>query len=228
MPCKNCAIVMFCSASCHDIGHEKFHGMECGVPEIHYEWVAGRRLVMQTVTKALKVFPNLESLVDVVGKFLNRNPNKRQNYAVPSIRAYMQFFGLVRSVEGNPSMQNPMFIGYTNSIHSIIAASPEFKSMFRSIEAKRFLAHLILHHFYIVDAFGFNAISLLNRTFTNELGSESENLSGFAYAHGIYLNSSHLNHSCQPNIDRIYMGTKLVCKVIRPIKSGEQLFVSYL
>ncbi|KAG4075534.1 hypothetical protein HA402_003359 [Bradysia odoriphaga] len=41
------------------------------------------------------------------------------------------------------------------------------------------------------------------------------------------LFGSLINHSCTPNVDRIFVGNKFVFFVRRPIQSGQQLFVSY-
>lgn len=229
IPCKNCAAVLFCSQSCYDIGHENFHTIECRKRGVHTNWEAARRIVLQTVIGAIKSFPNIKNMMDVIENFRNRKANNEQNYySDPSIRAYMQFFALGRSTDRTPILQDFQFFDYTKTLHSLIATNPEYQSMFGSLEETRFLAHLILHHFYIVDANGFDALSLLHGTYTTELGTDFENGSGFTYAHGIYVNSSQLNHSCQPNIARIFIGNKLIGKVIRPIKRGEQLFVSYM
>lgn len=228
IPCKKCSSIMFCSQNCYDVGYERFHAFECEKQGVHDHWEAARRIVMQTVIEAIKMFPSVKELMDVIEKFINRKPNSEFNYADPSIRAYMQFFALSSSEDLTPSMQDLQFVGYTKTIHSLIATHSLWKAEFQSLETTRFLAHLILHHFYILDANGFDAVSYLHGTYTTELGTDMENGSGFTYAHGIYLNSSQLNHSCQPNIARIFIGTKLIGKVIRPINRGEQLFVSYL
>lgn len=229
IPCNKCSVIMFCSQKCNDVGHEKFHAFECGKRDVSTISEPLPRLVMRTVINAIKMFPKIEDLMSIIDNVNNGKPNNAVNYVDPSIRAYMRFFWLNKSIEHISHSQDIQFMNFTRTIHSIIATCPEYKSMFGSLEESRFLAHLICHHFYVVDSNAFNALSLLNRIYTNELGiADIDNLCGFSYAHGIYLNSCQLNHSCQPNIARIYMGTKLVGKVIRPIKSGEQLFVSYL
>lgn len=43
----------------------------------------------------------------------------------------------------------------------------------------------------------------------------------------ILIFGSLFNHSCAPNIDRIFVDNKFVFVVRRPIKEGEQLFISY-
>ena len=44
---------------------------------------------------------------------------------------------------------------------------------------------------------------------------------------GLFLFSSLLNHSCYSNVTRVTVENKLVLVVARPIKAGEQIFISY-
>jgi hypothetical protein len=45
---------------------------------------------------------------------------------------------------------------------------------------------------------------------------------------GLYLASSLLNHSCDPNMYPVFYGTSIVFRARRPIVKGEQLTCSYL
>lgn len=228
MPCKNCSSIMFCSQNCYDVGHRNFHAVECGQPGVYSKWNAAIRLVTNSVIKAINSFPNLKKLMDAIDQFNNRGPNSNVTYDNPSIRAYMQFFALSVSTELTSQVQDLIFMERTKSIHSQIISHPTYRNMFQSDESRRFLAHLIMHHFHVVNFNGFKVVNRLHGAYINELGINSVYLSGITYAYGIYLNSSRLNHSCQPNIARIFIGNKLIAKVIRPIKPGEQLFVTYL
>lgn len=228
--CKSCSAAMFCSPACHDIGHEKFHKFECGKPGVDAEWDVGRRLVMQIVIRAINLFPNVSELIDTIEKFNNRQPDSEENlnYVEPSIRAYMQLFGLCRNNAHTSIHQDFQFTFMTRLIHSEITSDPAYAPIFRSKNASRFLAHFILHHFYVLAANGVQTMSLSQGMFETILGANYGCIAEIVYAEGIYPNSSRLNHSCQPNIAHIFMGNKLVGKVLRPIKRGGQLFVSYL
>lgn len=228
IPCKNCSSIMFCSQNCYDVGHRNFHAVECGQLGVYSKWNAAIRLVTNSVIKAINSFPNLKKLMNVIDEFNKRGPNSNVTYDNPLIRAYMQFFALSGSTELTSHVQDLIFMERTKSIHSQIISHPTYKNMFQSNESRRFLAHLIMHHFHVVNFNGFKVVNRLHGAYINELGTNSAYLSGITYAYGIYLNSSRLNHSCQPNIARIFIGNKLIAKVIRPIKPGEQLFVTYL
>lgn len=112
--CQNCSAAMFCSPTCRDIGHKKFHQFECGKPGIDAEWDGGRRLVMQIVLKALKLFPNLSELMDTIEKFNNRQPSSEENlnYVDPSIRAYNVHAGIRTLSEQCAHIHPPRFSVY--------------------------------------------------------------------------------------------------------------------
>jgi len=44
-------------------------------------------------------------------------------------------------------------------------------------------------------------------------------------AYGSYHTASLANHSCDPNVVCTYFGKTMVCRAIRPVKMGEQLFL---
>ncbi|XP_055303098.1 uncharacterized protein LOC129568817 isoform X2 [Sitodiplosis mosellana] len=47
------------------------------------------------------------------------------------------------------------------------------------------------------------------------------------YALGMYPFACNISHSCVPNVSYYGNGASLVCKVIRPIRKGDQIFISY-
>lgn len=214
IPCKKCSAVMFCSPNCHDIGNEKFHAHECRKPGVDTEWEAPRRLVLQMVIRAIETFPTMKELMDTVEKTINRNPNSEENlndaYAETPIRACMQIFELRRNNKLTTVDEDFQSTFLAKIIHSQITSDPAYQYLFRSVTASRFLAHFILHHVFILGTNGVEVMSFSHGMFETILGAgygcDFENRSGFTYAHGIYPNSSRLNHSCQPNIARIFIG----------------------
>lgn len=229
IPCKNCADIMFCSQSCYDIGHESFHAADCGITSICSKWDIVRRMATQTIMKAIKAFSNVDELIDVIRTFIIRESNGEESfYPDPSVRAYMQFFGLRRGFGLTIEILEFTYMTNIKAVHLQVLSNATCNSFFRTDESKRFLGHLIMHHFHIINKNELDAVSLLRGTYINELGANAEHSGGITYAHGIYPNSNQLNHSCQPNVALIFIRNKVAVKVIRPIERGEQLFVSYL
>jgi SET and MYND domain-containing protein len=45
---------------------------------------------------------------------------------------------------------------------------------------------------------------------------------------GLYISGSALNHSCAPNAAYVFNGTEMEVRAIKPISSGEEVFIHYL
>lgn len=223
IPCKHCSAAMFCSAKCYNEGHEKFHLFECCKPSTSMEWSSVRRIVLRTIIAAIKLFPNVKELVKVVNGF---NKGTMTDHDDPMVRAYIEFLGLHRHMFDTDEEQEKQFVEDTQAIHAEITSNFIYAPSFETLEMRRFLAHLILHHVYVVAENGIALFDLTDGVF--DVSMTYDCCSGSLYAHAIYLHGSYLNHSCQPNVARVFVGTKLVVKVIRPIQPGEQLFVNYL
>lgn len=79
------------------------------------------------------------------------------------------------------------------------------------MKQRRFLSHLILHHYAVINKFG-------TKTYDNGESGCSEITAPIA---------SYLNHSCAPNASKFLLANSIIVVTMRPIKAGEQLFVSY-
>lgn len=87
---------------------------------------------------------------------------------------------------------------------------------FSTLKLRRFLMHLIGHHAYIIQL---NTAGLIYEKVPGRLVQNFSEIQAIA--------SCYMNHSCRPNIAIISYGAFKYCITIRPIKKGEQLFVSY-
>lgn len=226
IPCKKCSSVIFCSTNCYDIAHKTFHAIECRAAGFRSILKTSHRFLLRTIITALQAFPNAKELMRTVDQFVTHEPGGTFYNANASIRSYMEFFGLIQNINSTPHARKIDLIDSTKLVYFIIKSDPTYRAAFKSLEASRFLAHLILHHAYVIDSNKTITYTLRHGVFKTELGMDTSRPATYAWA--VFLNSSRLNHSCQPNIGRLYLGDTLVCKVIRPIKRGEQLFVSYL
>lgn len=226
--CKNCSGVMFCSDGCYEAGQSSFHAIECGKIYSFYDWESATRTTFRTVIEAIRLFPNIEDLMNTIEKFNNKKSGNRLSSDNPSVAAYMHFLGLSQRIGLTSYAENRMFLQHTYDMYGLITSYPEFRSMFAPIKTKRFLAHLIMHHFHVVDVNYARPYSYLRSAYENKLGIDPKKVLAFAFANAVFPNSYLLNHSCNPNIGRIFIGKKLIAKVIRPIKPGEHLFVSYV
>lgn len=105
-------------------------------------------------------------------------------------------------------------------IYKFLLSTTAFKKIFKNHEQIDFLIDLISRLLRIASLNTFNVQSVGN--FFSERRSEDGQ-----YSCGIYLLMSLMNHSCAPNTYHVRYGFDNTVIVAKPIKAGEQLFVSY-
>lgn len=223
IPCRNCIVVMFCSPECYEAGHEKFHDIECGVNRRFIMWEPFRRLAFRTIIAAIKTFGSVEALMDAIELF---NVEKRFDETDIAKRNYFKFFGSPQSFVSHQEQQQRLHF-FVTFIQRVITKESILKSMFTTKKTQRFLSHLIMHHLYVLNRYGVIANNFAEHTYRAELGVFHMRL-GKVIAHGIALDGMHMNHSCVPNVCRIFVGRQIIYKAIRPIKSGSELYTTYM
>lgn len=224
MPCKKCVIAMFCSEECRKVANEKFHDVLCMAENFCGEPM--QQMLLQSIVIAVKTFSTVSALMAAVEKFRAQDANDI-NFDDPAKRDYFTFFQLHTNADKLSAEQKSKMKNDSMEVVEIIKTRSSFESIFRSTKTTQFLSHLALHHMKNFLSNTYAASHIVSSAFESVLGiqkAESLNVFGF----GLTLYSSHMNHSCTPNICRIFVNDMVVYKVLRPIKSGEQLFFSYL
>lgn len=197
---KNCSDAMFCGELC--IESNDIHKFMCGTPCNQCRILA---LLTESVLKAITAFPNTESLMNFV---LAKHNFDSQECGTDAQSKYGLFLGLYRPPQGD---LNTMVTGLISSVYNCVLEMPEFKHRFQSKREKRFLMHLILQHWFILE------------TTTLSLCKEAKTQSKDANTVAIF--QSLLNHSCFPNVSHQRCGNQMITYTVRPIKMGEQLFI---
>lgn len=87
-------------------------------------------------------------------------------------------------------------------------AIPTINARFNTLRKRRFLMHLVWQH----DLVGINRF---------QLQSESCSIDSLGIIQALF------NQSCDPNVVHIYDGNKQMCTTIKPVKKGQQLFITY-
>lgn len=94
------------------------------------------------------------------------------------------------------------FVTDTYKLYTTILRFSKIEKLFDSTIKKRFLMHLMGQH----------ALILLYNSIQGQM----------------CIFTSIMSHSCVPNIQEIWIDNRTACITIRPIKKGEQLFISYM
>lgn len=224
IPCENCIIGMFCSPDCYNADNN-YHRIVCctehffdsGIP---YE-------LLRSIIFAINTFSTVENLMQSIEDF-RKSAKGVNDYSDPAKRQYFQFFGLRSNVHRMSNEEKIQIKKYAVEVAMFMKHASKLKAMFQSTKYFLFLSHLSLHHLEIICSIGYNAFRYYSGSaFERTLGIQ-ENRPQRHFGSGILPYSSQLKHSCTPNICRIFAKDVVVYRVIRPIKRGEQLFVSYL
>ncbi|XP_055322500.1 uncharacterized protein LOC129578250 [Sitodiplosis mosellana] len=202
IPCYTCTRSMFCFGKCDK---NDFHFVECGLrwkPQGPFDY---RYSVVRSIVFALKTFTNVDDLMEFAASAIMSDQFELPDSMLDDKAKYNVFF---RNFKSNfPGWSE----GHQHGIQSVYEGliSHEFISQkFPTKRKERFLQHLISHH-----------IQARRRMMTINCTMQK----GFTPLIGLYFNLS-----CTPNATLLFSDSGSYVLTIRPIKSGEQLFVHYM
>lgn len=196
--CDKCMNTMFCSQECKK--SDQLHVIECGDKIVYEDSL--NVYVLRSILQAIKIFPTIQHLIEFVEDVVNNTEKKEPNSLAnmkSKYRTFLKFNLWLSEIEKKNSAVISMGIFLKLMTKSVIQAK------FRSNDDQRFLMHLVMMHFTVI--------------FCN---SFQHNILG-----GIFLIQKHINHSCAPNLLHYMSENKSISIVSRPIKKGEQLFITY-
>lgn len=215
--CYNCLVGSYCNENCMA---KSFHKLICNL-EISSNDREKCELVVKTFYKTNAAFADVDVLMSTVNLML-------KDHDVPddlttAQRNFCFLFQLGQNHEKHSHQQSKKFTSISTAIYVKIAQFQDFNEKFVTNKHRCFAQHLILHLFYTVE----HAIEL-HEHIRNDSKSILASYSFEHYASGLYPVGCWINHSCVPNVCWFSVDDRLICKVIWPIKKGEQIFRSYL
>ena len=202
---------MFCSQVCLKSAQEAFHYYECPIIDVLLK--SGiLQMACRIFFQALSIFQgSIDNLEKVLTEYQNpqasvydfdfsKKSDEDKNFLIA-------LFCLTRSDK----------ICEGDSPEKIFVNHPQLKECWKSHEI--FIRSFILGALQIGEC-NFHGICGWSR-------KKYENQFPQMIGIGCYPFISLLNHSCAPNVNRIYIEDKMLLMVERPIKKDEQLFDSY-
>lgn len=202
IPCPSCADVMFCSEKC--LASNDIHRIVCGSL---YNRQCRHTLEVESILIAVSSFPNAESMMKFVKIALatrNFNTPECTSNSQTKYRFFLKLFVIPIDIS---IAKQQIFNAY-----KLLLELPLIQQFFRTKQERQFLMHLIWQHLCVLNTNGFGA---------------RHSKSDIVYMDTIGNLTSLFNHSCVPNTLRINYGNKMIAYILRPIKAGEQLFISY-
>lgn len=202
IPCDKCSTVLFCDETCKS--KNLFHIHECGIMADNLD---SAKLIAQTILMVMSNFHSVENLMEFVEQ-TNNVGSAMPESILDEKSKYRMFLKLHANFPDHSIPTDYVIQAKKTFLHMV--RLPVIKTFFAEESQRRFLMHLVLQHTIIVKKNGFTymqnkiqKISIVNTV------------------------SSLFNHSCAPNLLNIGTDADQLCITLRPIKKGEQLFVTY-
>lgn len=209
VPCEKCAAAMFCPECQGHFLHEHECGLYfCGKSEFNCHIMS----LVRGILLALKLFATVDELMEFVEQLLKK-PNELPESLLNGRSMYQAYFNkpLKQTFTSHNRIEQKIF-----SVYKTLLRIPHVNEMVKTTVHRRFLTHLIGHHATIPQCIaGFI------------IGSDS--LSPIRPPIRVNpVTRSYFKHSCIENVKFITNGGKSTAFSLKPIKKGEQLFVSYV
>lgn len=205
---------MYCSAACMKYAEENFHNFECDIIEILHK-CGIMQMAMRVFFQALNTF---DGSIDEMQKFLQKFENS-------SISVYDFDF----SQKGNEQKEKAK--NFLAALFCLARSDRESNdSPARLFHTNQFLYDLWTSNEKFIFKFISKVLDIYDCNFHGICGwsrKKSEIQNAQMIGVGCYPFASLINHSCYPNINRIYQNDKMLIVVDRPIRKGEQLFDCY-
>lgn len=151
------------------------------------------------------------------------NAKKLPNDLTQSQKDFCSIFQLVHNHENLSADHLKRMRAATGMVILTALRFPEFKRQYVTLKHQRFLQHLILHLFHVAE----HAFELFEY-YQKDNNAIMVHYEYRHFARGMYPFACFINHSCVPNVCWFNVDGRLICKVIRSIKKGDQIFRSYL
>lgn len=210
IPCARCTDTMFHSSECRK---SDFHKVECGMHTLPQEdHNDNQRHIIRSILEAINIFANVEELQEFVEAAIFSDPMEVPESILDEKSKYRAFLKLWHE----PTVyKRQMFGQQVYFVYRRLLDNTIIGSKFNTKKKERFLMHLVAQHYCIINYSG-------NIVFDN-----SDDRVGWQFEEFRSVITMYLNHSCAPNATLVSFDGYNVIVTIRPIKAGEQLFLSY-
>lgn len=204
IPCTKCTNALFCSTECPTSG---IHHVECST-EIMSEsdFDPTVFITFRSVLVAINIFRDVDEMMRFVENCVSKK-GKEIPESISDVRSKYQAF-LQLSMDGN--LKNCKSKDSIHVVNKLLLQNTQLNQLFKRTNHRRFLLHLIGHHLCVFER-------------------NLKPVSTFDVAKNYYvcILASYFNHSCSPNVVFTDKNNLTICKVVRPVQQGEQLFIHY-
>lgn len=206
IPCNDCTVAMFCDKDC--MAKNAFHGMEC--KERFLNTHTGVQYFARSVLKAINVFPDIADLMAFVEDAVSGDMSEIPQSLLEEKSKYRAF--LKHNISLPQQGNERFYLQEAYTIYTNLSQRRVINAKFNSKKKQRFLMHLATYHYLVM-------------TYSSVLfKADPTDFSCICFM----ILRTYFNHSCAPNLHCSQYGNRLVGTTVRPIKKGEQIFISYM
>ncbi|KAL7024663.1 hypothetical protein ACKWTF_013150 [Chironomus riparius] len=225
MPCSLCCQVMFCSNICLQNAYNSYHRFECPVSAIITTSFlnANMRMALRTFFCALAIFDDsLEKLMT----FLTEN-NLNSILDCKAELNFKQKILAINSLIFDESIDVNVIL-----FDELFQLNDKLKEMWIS-HRDEIITFLKKHtqigslNYHEIYGWPLKKGGLYDPEMENFKGTLAYRRGVSSFANGSYLFCSLVNHSCAPNVAKVFIDDKIIMIVQRPIKAGSQIFDNY-
>lgn len=203
--CEHCSLAIFCDEECKRNNY--LHQYDCGVNYDKIETENGElQMIAQSVFFAMDALKSVDKLIDFVFRVRKNAPNWMPKSIADAQSKYELFLMLCAPVDGHQE-----FFIKAKKLYTILLKLPTISSYFKSEAEKRFLMHLVTNHIFIIKKN--SIVSTQNKC---------QRIVTLGLVFPLF------NHECSPNLLNFSVGNRQICMTLRPVRKGDQLFVSYI
>lgn len=166
--------------------------------------------------KVIQIFPNVVDLMTFVEQAIQSDPNEIPQAFLDEKSKYRTFLKLPFYAENSNCDE---FWCNTYCTYRMLMDIPKIKALFKSRKHNRFLMHLVIHHTLVMNK---NSIRIRLMSIEPSPTNRRDICTHTGLLNGYF------EHSCAPNVLRLDRDGYSVYMTIRPVKKGEQLFVTIL
>lgn len=200
--CAHCTNALFCNSDCANANN--FHKIEC--EEHSFDTKSPNEFYMRSIFTAMSIFDSIDDLVAFVEDTVNEK--KKAPGSLTDMKS--KYRALLQLSTFSSAENKNLYFQQAFMIYNSLILMKSIKKQFKTVQKKRFLMHLVFHHDIV--------ISINNFRCGDYTTMEDE---------GAFIICSYFNHACAPNLMVKRIGKLRFCITTRPIKAGQQMYVTY-
>lgn len=199
IPCDQCTNALFCNSGCANVN--KIHKMECQYNLFDAE--SDIEFFVRSIFLGLCSFENVDDFI----KFVEDTVHDKTKMVPDTLKDMKsKYQGFLQLFIFWTAEKIPKYLQNAYKMYTILFLLESVEKQFDTIDKKRFLMHLTLHHVCVMAS---NAYTIKGNKVC------------------ISIVQSYLNHACAANLLSTDDGKYAISTTVRPVKAGQQLFVTY-